>query len=140
MLQCGIVLILTRSKTIPCISPASAADGSPAVYGLKPKEADTGLFVLSNADIPSRENRCRIWHAVFFGLLNSTQHYVKNPQWLLDREEKEGGEKEERLLKKKDKRRGEGEWRTNSQIGMDLGRDEIRLQGLQRVKRGWMEQ
>lgn len=31
---------------------------------------------------------CRIWHGVFFGLLNSAQHYVKTPRWLLDREEK----------------------------------------------------
>lgn len=33
---------------------------------------------------------CRIWHGVFFGLLNSAQHYVKTPQWLLDREGKVG--------------------------------------------------
>lgn len=39
MLQCGIVLTLTLSKTIPCIAPLSAADGSPAVCELRPEEA-----------------------------------------------------------------------------------------------------
>lgn len=61
----------------------------------------------------------RIWHSVFFGLLNSAQHYVKTPQWLLDWEEKQGGERfREESTKEK--------WRTSSQkrIGMDLEIDE----------------
>ena len=49
---------------------------------------------------------CRIWHGVFFGLLNSAQHYVKTPQWLLDREERGGGGKEKRDSKRE---RGEQE-------------------------------
>lgn len=51
---------------------------------------------------------CRIWYGVFFGLLNSAQHYVKTPQWLLDREEKRGGEKEERDSEEKEQREGVG--------------------------------
>lgn len=71
---------------------------------------------------------CRIWHGVFFGLLNSAQHYVKTPQWLLDGEERGGGEKEGRHSEEKEERRGsrKEKWRTSSQmrIGMDLGIDE----------------
>lgn len=56
ILQCSIVLTLTRSKTIPGIASLSAADGSFAVCALRPEEAGEyrGFFVLSNADIPSR--------------------------------------------------------------------------------------
>lgn len=39
ILQCSIVLTLTRSKTIPGIASLSAADGSFAVCALRPEEA-----------------------------------------------------------------------------------------------------
>lgn len=71
---------------------------------------------------------CRIWHSIFFGLLNSAQHYVKTPLWLLDGEEKEGGAKQERLSERKEARSGrrKEKWRTSIQmrIGMDLEIDE----------------
>ena len=69
---------------------------------------------------------CRIWHGVFFGLLNSAQHYVKTPQWLLDREERGGGGKEKRDSKRERGGSRKEKWRTSSQmrIGMDLGIDE----------------
>lgn len=51
---------------------------------------------------------CRIWHDIFFGLLNSAQHYVKTPQWLLDREEHGGGVKEEGDSEEKEERGGAG--------------------------------
>lgn len=72
---------------------------------------------------------CRIWHGVFFGLLNSAQHYVKTPQWLLDKKEKGGGEKGgERFGEERREKGGsrKEKWRTSSQmrIGMDLEIDE----------------
>ncbi len=68
---------------------------------------------------------CKIWHDVYFGLLNSAQHYVKTPQWLLDEEKRGGGEKEGRLVRERRGGRKE-KWRTSSQmrIEMDLGIDE----------------
>lgn len=95
------------------------------------KQADTGFFVLSNAGISSRgivASR-RNWHNIFSGLLNSAQHCVKSPQWLLDREEHGGEVKEEGgSEEKKERERGsqKEKWRTSRQmrIGMDLGTDE----------------
>lgn len=67
--------------------------------------------MLSNAGISSRgivASR-RNWHNIFSGLLNSAQHYVKSPRWLLDREERSGEVKEEGDSEEKKEREGEPE-------------------------------
>lgn len=78
----------------------------------------------------------RIWHSIFFGLLNSAQHHAETPQWLTEREERGNVQKEERLCRgaggrgrgelEEERRRKEEKWRTSSQmrIGMDLEIDQ----------------